>query len=89
MRTDVLTFDYTTLWVHSFDLKYNICTNIQELMKQNERITTKGRCNKKHSIITLQKYTMLSLHIGWQETKLQTVYWYKNSNNGSSLWDYL
>ena len=27
----------------------------EELMKQNERITTKGRCNKKHSIITVQK----------------------------------
>ena len=36
-----------------------------------------------------KKYTMLSLYIGWQETKLQPVYWYKNSNSGSSLWDYL
>ena len=85
---DVLTFDYTTLLVHSFDLKYIICTNnmsllkdrfytlsevfivelllttvmiyqlyeyLQELMKQNERITTKGRCNKKRPIMTLQK----------------------------------
>ena len=30
-------------------------------MKQNERITTKGRCNKKHSLIILQKNTQCFL----------------------------
>ena len=43
---------------------YQLYEYLQEVMKQNERITTKGRCKTKHSVITLQqKYTMLSFYI--------------------------